>query len=256
MLDSKAERALAAASELLRSMFGTRLVGVVLYGSGAGPDHVSGASDMNLVVVLDEIQFEDLRRLHAEVQRWRRDRIATPLLIDRRFLRDGADVFPMELHDIRAQHRLLIGEDPFAALEISDENLRYQCEHEARGKLLRLRQLYLEIGGSRRDLRALMLDSLKTFLVVMRNLRRTVGAAAPARYREVLSSFAAEFGCAFPAMARLLEVKLGAAAWDDTAAEELFADYLGELQQLIDVIDRLAAGSPDGPAARSPSRRP
>ena len=256
MLDSKAERALAAASDLLRSTFGSRLVGVVLYGSGAGPDYVSDVSDLNLAVVLDEVGYGDLETLRAHVQKWRRDRIATPLLLDRRFLRDAADVFPMELHDIRAQHRLLAGEDPFAPLDVSDENLRYECEHEARGKLLRLRQLYLEVGGNRRQLRALMLDSLKTFLIVMRNLRRAVVGSAPAGYRDVLARFAEQFGCSFPTTAKLLELKLGAAKWDDAATEKLFADYLSELEQLIDVIDRLAAGSPDAPDARAPSHQP
>jgi hypothetical protein len=115
--------------------------------------------------------------------------------------------------------------------------------------------LYLEIGDNRRALRALMLDSLKTFLIVMRNLRRAVGASTPTGYRDVLARFAEEFGCAFPTTAKLLELKLGAAKWDDAAAEKLFADYLAELQQLIDVIDRLAR-SPDASAAGAPSHQP
>ena len=255
MLDAKAERAVLDASRLLQSIFGSRLVTVALHGSAAGSDYVSGVSDLNLVAVVDEIGPADLRAVREHVGAWRKNRIATPLLLDRRFLRDAADVFPMELHDIREQHRVLHGNDVFADLEIRDEHLRYQCEHEARGKLLRLRELYLEIGDDRGELEALILDSLKTFLILMRNLCRSDGAPAPAGYRDVLATFSARFGRAFPVLSRLLEVRLGAASFDDDV-EATFASYLGELQQLIDVIDRLPPGTPRAAALHPPSHQP
>lgn len=255
MLDVKAERAVLDASALLQSIFGARLVTVALHGSAAGTDYVPGVSDLNLVVVLDELHYEDLRAVREHVGTWRRGKIATPLLLDRRFLRDAADVFPMELHDIRAQHRVLIGQDVFATLEIRDDHIRYQCEHEARGKLLRLRELYLEIGDERRELQALILDSLKTFLILMRNLCRTRGTATPASYREVLSTFSEQFGGAFPVLTRLLDIRLGTASWDGDV-EKIFASYLGELQQLIDAIDRMPARPRHDAAPEPPSHQP
>jgi hypothetical protein len=255
MLDAKAERAVTDASELLRSIFGARLLAVAVYGSAAGEDYVAGVSDVNLVVVLDEVRYGDLRAVQKHVKTWRRDRIATPLILDEKFLRDAADVFPMELHDIRAQHRTLLGEDVFARLETSEDLVRFQCEHEARGKLLRLRELYLEIAGDRRDLRRLMLDSLKTFLVVMRHLCRIDGAAAPAGYRDVLSRFGAQFGGSFPTFSRLLDVRLGAVKWEGDD-ESSFERYLGELQQVVDVVDRLGSRPTPQSTRRPPSHQP
>ena len=113
MLDAATEKILADATEKLCSAAGSRLQCLALYGSGAGPDYVAGSSDLNLVAVLDEIEPELLARLRAQVSRWRRQRVATPLLLDRRFLATAIDVFPMELHEIQAQHRILFGEDVF-----------------------------------------------------------------------------------------------------------------------------------------------
>jgi hypothetical protein len=160
----------------------------------------------------------------------------------------------MELHDICEQHRVLSGYDVFADLEIRDENLRYQCEQEARGKLLRLRELYLEIGDDRDELEALILDSLKTFLILMRNLCRSDGTPAPGGYRDVLAVFSARIGRSFPVLARLLEVRLGTARLDGDV-ETTFASYLSEIQQLVDVINHLPAGAPAA-SVRPPSHQP
>lgn len=243
MLDEKTERAVAAAAEQLRALYGTRLVAVAVYGSAAGADFVPGVSDVNLVVVLDELDVTHLSALQPHVSRWRKQGLATPLLIDEAFLREAADVFPMELYDIKDQHRMLFGTDIFAAMPVSGEHLRYACEHEARGKLLRLRQLYLEIGGDRRRLRALLLDSLKTFLIIMRNLNRLHGVHAAASYEAVLPTFAQRFDCALPVMSRLLRIKLAKESWGGDA-EATFHAYVQELQSLIRVVDQIDCRGP------------
>lgn len=237
MLDSRAERAVAGVSEQLRALFGARLVAVALYGSAAGADYVPGVSDLNLVVVLEDVDYHDLRALRPYVRRWHKQRVATPLLLDRRFLSSAADVFPMELHDIQAQHRMLFGDDVFAVLTINDAHLRFQCEHEARGKLLRLRALYVEGGTSRRRLRALMLDSLKTFLIIMRNLIRVRTGHAPAGYDEVVETFSQQFHGRFPVMSRLLRCKRSPREWTGDV-EGAFRDYLDEVQSLVRIIDQ------------------
>jgi hypothetical protein len=246
MLDAKTEQVLATVTERLRALFSARLVTVALYGSAVGPDFVAGQSDLNLAVVLDTVGFADLQALQAELGGWRKQGLATPLLLDQRFLHEAADVFPMELEDIRDHHRSLHGADVFATLAIRRDNLRYQCEHEARGKLLRLAGLYLEIGGDRRALQRLMIESLKTFLIVMRNVNRLLSIHEPGVYASVLARFTQHFHCTFPTMARLLRIKLGQEKWRDDG-DTTFRSYLAEVQQLIAYIDQLPAdgGSTD-----------
>lgn len=248
MLDDRAERTLSQISGELSDAFGSRLVALALYGSGAGAGYVPGASDLNLVAVLDEIDHQALAIVRPRVARWRKRGVATPLLLDRRFLATAVDVFPVEMHEIRSTHRMLFGTDVFADLEISDHHLRYQCEHEARGKLLRLRELYMEIGDQRKALRHLMLDSLKTFLVVVRTLSRMRGQPEAATDGELLATFAESFQCSLPTFARLLDIRLSCRKWEGDE-EALFRSYLNDVGTLVDVIDRL-------PPAESDAHRP
>ncbi len=242
MLDGKRGRIVSEVVEQLRTLFGARLITVALYGSAVGPDFVPGVSDINLVVVLDAVTFTDLDTLRLKVPRWRKRGLATPLVLDRAFLRNAADVFPMEIEDIKEHHRVLDGEDALAALPVRRDHLRYQCEHEARGKLLRLQELYLEHGENSRALRALMLESLKTFLIVMRNVNRICGVHEPGSYQSVLRAFTRHQHCELPVMSHLLRIKLAQEKWrDDTAPT--FRAYLEEVRQLVRCIDQLPAGA-------------
>src|SRR4026208_167279 len=123
MLDVQLERTLTEVTEQLRTLCGDRLLCVALYGSGVGPDHVAGSSDLNLVVVLTRVDRAAMMALRVHTSEWHKRGVATPLLIDPAFLQAAADVFPMELHSIKDSHRLLHGNDVFSALAISDRHL-------------------------------------------------------------------------------------------------------------------------------------
>lgn len=237
MLDAKTEKASAQITERIRQVFGAELVSVVLYGSAAGEDFAPGRSDLNFAIVFQRITFAELKALHQHLPAWRKLGAATPLLLDRRFLERGHDVFPAEFLDIQAQHRVLYGEDVFAALSIDPRNLRYQLEHEARSKLLRLRALYAEVGADRKRLDALMLDSVKTFLIIMRNMLRVRAGEGHPRYVTVLDHFERHAGIAFPTVRHLLRVKLGQES-DIGALDDTFAAYLDEVERLVDLVDR------------------
>lgn len=247
MLDVKTEKAIAQIAEQMRQVFGARLVSLVLYGSAAGDDFAPGRSDLNFAVVLDHVTFAHLKALHGHLPGWHKLGAATPLLLDRRSLERARDVFPTEFLDIKAQHRVLYGEEVFATLNIDPRHLRYQSEHEARSKLLRLRALYAEVGADRKRLEALMIDSVKTFLIIMRNMLRLRGGEGHARYMDVLDHFERHVGISFPTIRALLRVKLGLES-GVSALDDAFAAYLDEVERLIDLIDR------DVPAAATGQR--
>lgn len=246
MLDAKSERSVARLTEEVRHLFGTDLVSLVLYGSAVGEDFTPGQSDLNLAIVLDRLRFAHLQALQQHLAAWHKLGAATPLLMDRQFLARARDVFPMELRDIQAQHRVLFGDEVFATLRIDARHLRYQAEHEARSKLLRLRVLFAEVGADQRRLRALMLDSVKTFVIVMRNLCRLRGGEGPPRYLAALDEFERLAGLSFPTMRCLVRVKLGLEPWPD-GLDDTFASYLDEVVRLVDLTDRMVPETPPPP---------
>jgi hypothetical protein len=215
------------------------LVAVVLYGSGAGANFVPDLSDINVAIVVHELRFDLLQKLQPHLTVWRKQGFALPLLMDREFLQRARDVFPMEFHDIQEQHQLLWGENVFQHLVIDPRHLRFQAEHEARSKLLRLRGLYLDCAGDVPRLHALMLDSSKTFLIIMRHLLRLQGQVGALSYEEALTRFERHFQRTFPRIRELVTIRTGRQPWSSEPLVDFFRDYLAEVQQLVAVIDHL-----------------
>src|ERR687893_3330968 len=152
----------------LRATHGDNLAAVVLYGSAAAGDFVSDSSDYNLLIALHRIAPEDLRLAQAPVREWRRLGHPTPVYFTLAELRDAADVFPIEFHQMERARLVLHGPDPFESIRISDANLRHQTEYELRSKLLQLRRLYIPASASVDKLAALMSDSLGSFAALFR----------------------------------------------------------------------------------------
>ena len=59
----------------------------------------------------------------------------------------AAAVFPTKFLDIRDQHVLLAGADPFAELQVPPEVVRLQIEQGLRNALLRLRRRFTAVAG-------------------------------------------------------------------------------------------------------------
>jgi len=238
--DAAVEAQIAAFTRDVQAALGDRLVSLVLYGSAVGDDWVTQRSDLNVAVVVPRVTLDVLEALVPVIARWRRKRLALPLVADREYLESARDAFPMELDDIRRHHRVLAGADPFGGLVIERAALRRECEHEARGKLLRLRALFLDAAGRPAALEQLMVESLKSFLVVLRHLLRLRGAGEAHGYREVLAAGAGLLG-PLPVMQRLLDRRAGDARLGAAALREEFGGYLAEVERIVAALDALDA---------------
>jgi hypothetical protein len=233
------EKTLAGFTQELRQLLAEDLLAVVLYGSGAGANFVPDISDLNVAIVVRVLRFDVLQKLQPRMHAWHKQGFAMPLLLDQEFLQRARDVFPMEFHDIKEQHRVLWGEDVFREIDIDPHRLRFQAEHEARSKLLRLRALFLKHADDLPRLRAIMIDSIKTFLILMRNVIRLHGRGQILTYNEVLKQFEQHFRLTFPRLRQLIAIRAGAQAWPAELVVDCFREYLAEVQQLVEVIDHL-----------------
>ena len=97
--------------EKLRRALDTDLVSVVLYGSAATGDHNTKFSDYNVLCVLTQIAPKHLRATEPLFRWWREQGNPAPLLLTEDELRTSTDCFPIEFHDIRDHHKILIGAD-------------------------------------------------------------------------------------------------------------------------------------------------
>lgn len=231
----------------LKATHGDNLASVMLYGSAAAGDFVRLQSDYNILIALHRITPEDLRLSQAPVREWRRLGHPLPVYFTFSELRDAADVFPIEFHEMERARVVLYGRDPFETLRISDVNLRHQAEYELRSKLIQLRRLYIPASSSARRLQDLMADSLKSFASIFAAVLLLHGEPLPAAKHERVRATARLLGLDAATFERVFALHAGEgdSGLDEDEAHELFASYMEQIERVIEAVDRVevAAGS-------------
>ncbi len=224
----------------LRATHGENLASVVLFGSAAAGDHQANSSDYNLLIALRRITPEDLRVAQAPMREWQRLGHPLPVYFTVGELRDAADVFPIEFNQMRRARIVLHGDDPFASLELSDVNLRHQTEYELRSKLIQLRRLYIPASVSVEKLLALMGDSLTSFAALFAPVLTLHGAEPPVAKRDCVRATAKLLGLDSAPFEQIFDLRAaGARQLSESAAHELFTNYLAQIDKVIAAVDAL-----------------
>ena len=161
--------------EQLRTAYGPELRSVVLYGSAAAGEHIPKRSDYNVLVLVDALSLDRLSAAAAVARAWTEGGNPAPMTLTMSEWRGSADIFAMEYADILERHKILYGDSPFDGIRVDQRDLRLQLEHEAMGKLLRLRQGVLASGGDSRLQLELLTASLSTIMVIFRAVVRLQG---------------------------------------------------------------------------------
>lgn len=156
----------------LRRIFGARLQAVVAYGSPRAAD------PQPTLALTRSLTLDDLDACAARVAAWGRAHCATPLLLTHDDFARSLDAFPIEYGEIMATARVVFGADPFDGLAIAAADLRRACEVQAKSHLLHLREDYLESGGRRGAVDALVRESAPAVAALIRHLARLDRAPA------------------------------------------------------------------------------
>jgi hypothetical protein len=211
----------------------------VLYGSAARGDFVPGRSDLNLILVTDDLSPARLSALGAAFAAWRKSGYEPPLVILRSEWARASDVFPIEITDMRCGYQVLRGGDPVSGLQVAPGDLRHALEREFRGKLLRLRQGYMAAAGDPAALGALAGRSSATFLVLLRALLVLLGRPVPHEPVEVAASAAAAMGVDGEPLLNVVRHR-GDRDWRCSPAE--FEGYLDAVARAATFLDQLQLG--------------
>ena len=228
--------------ERLKGDLGERLRSVILYGSAAAGDYAGKRSDYNVLVVATHMGLAELDAMAGTARAWAKAGNPAPLLFTLERLRTSADVFPIELLDIKDTHGILYGEDVLDGIAVSRENLRLELEHELKGKLIQLRERYLLSGGKSRAVAELMVQSLSTFLVLFRAALRLYGASVPPRKLEALTILKEHVDFDAEVFTIVSELKEGSKKPKEINAAALFARYLQTIEAVVDAVDAAIHG--------------
>src|ERR1700683_149190 len=145
------------------------LKAVVLFGSAVTEEFSNTHSDVNVLCVVEHAGLDDLNAIHDAVKDWVQAGNPAPLVFTQAGLRRSADIFAIELLDIRAKRRVLSGPDLFEHLEVPTRWHRLQVERELRTNCLRLRQHIISGAPKDRAHLDLMLASVASFVALFRH---------------------------------------------------------------------------------------
>lgn len=222
-----------------QKIFGAHLISISLYGSGAREDYSPEKSDLNFLIVLSEEGIGDLKMVHAVLPKWRKRRVAIPLIMTKAFILSSLDSYPIEFLNMKRHYVPVFGEDVLKELTFNRSSLRLQAERELKGKILLLRARYLETEGKEDRIKDLIRESITAFVSIFNALLYLEGVDIPKGRSEVVRAVSGTFSVNAEAFLKCVEIKEGRKTFPSLEMEGIFENYLRELVVLSDMVDRM-----------------
>jgi predicted nucleotidyltransferase len=234
----KSENKLQELVTRLQKRCGDNLLSVVLYGSAAREDFHEQFSDVNVLVVLRDVKLESLEAI-SEVLRWwsREEKLRPPMIMTMDELRESADVFAIELFDIKRSHKTLFGQDVTATIDVPMNLHRVEVEHELRTTLLRLRHHFLLSPDNENEdeLRAVLAKSITSVVTLFRHALIVLGVSPPEDNVQVLERASEVFGFEVQPLKSVVELRRGNTHAGNV--RDLYHAYMSAIQTVAHELD-------------------
>ena len=224
----------------IESIFGSNLLSIYLYGSGARGEYIQGKSDINFLVVIKSEGLKFLSGVWEYSDKWEKRGISTPLILTESYLSSSLDTFPLEFHNMKEANDLIFGKDLLEDISIDDNDLRVQVERELKSKLLSLRQGFMKTKGNRNELIDLISLSLPTFTAIFSGtlyLKKIVFKGSNST--ELYNSFEKTFELRKGLFKELLNIKLGNGKWTTSELIELMEEYMAAVRSIFRNVDKM-----------------
>ena len=205
---------------------------IVLYGSAVRGEYLPGRSNLNVMIVLTALELESLKGYAKSHRRWSAERIVVPLFVTESDLEASRDLFPLEYVEMQEHHVVLAGREPFAGRPVDLPRLAMQCEQEIQGNLLRLRQRFVEGGGTIEAIGILLPLSLTALLPCVRGLYRVLRATVPPATDLLLADLSSTWHVDAAAFQEVWNFKRGVISPGPMEMPRLFERYVSAVQQL------------------------
>lgn len=213
---------------------GNNVTAVVLYGSAVTQEFVAKHSDLNILCILEQAGARELEQLHAVADWWVRQGNSVPVLFTLEELRQAADIFAIEMLDIKHRHRMLYGADFLQDFQVSLELHRLQVERELRTNWMRLRQSVLLAPAKPKARVGLMLASVSAFCALFRHALIALGHPMPATKREAVHAIASVSGANPAGFISVLDLREEKLKEKDLAADATLEMYL----EFVEVVTK------------------
>jgi len=236
------EKLLEQMKDKLLAGAGANLKAIVLFGSAARGEYHEKHSDLNVLCVLERAGADDVRALHEAAAWWEQKKFPAPQIFTLDELHASADIFAIELLDMKAHHKMIYGEDFFAELSVPMQLHRLQVERELRTNWLKLRQGILLAPQKDQVFMRLMDASVSTFVTLFRHALIVLGEEPPAARREIVAAIARLVGARPESFETILDVREGKRPAREVNGRETLRGYLEVVDRVTDEVDRRLAG--------------
>lgn len=153
---------------------------IYLYGAVVTSDFVPKQSHIQSLILFDAFHFPRAQQLQPIVKTHLKNGVVAPLCLSVETFERSSDTFPLEFMEIKEKHLHVFGEiDRVTGLVIPRENLRLKIEEQIKGKLIRLREVYMETGDQPKILLEIMTHTVVDLVPAMRNLLKFVDDNLP-----------------------------------------------------------------------------
>ncbi len=218
--------------------FGEKILSITVIGSAATPDFMAGASDVNVLVILDETEIQDLLRAAPAVNReWKRHHIS-PRFISLRNLESAFRYFPIDFWSMRERHMTLHGKDFLQEAVFRQEDLRWQLHHEITGLRMRIKQQFWRVFRSVPHARSNLLVVFSSLLHLLRVLFHLKEMEIPESQEELIKQSRETLGIETGFLEEMLKIKQGGVRLRKEQIPSLYEKSLEALRRLSE-----AAGS-------------
>lgn len=230
--------------ENLKETFKERLSSVFLYGSCAVEDCSKSFSDINMMVIIDNLKAEDLKKSHKSVKAFAQKGKYLPIFMDKDEWFSSSDVYAIEYSDIKDRYKILHGQNLISNLSIEKTHLRFQCEQEVKSLLIRLRQTYVSKAFDTKAIKNLIQTSSKTFIVIFRTVLKLSNITVPKNHEDVVKLFAdniqnhgIDFDCNL--FLKILEYRKNPKAIKNDEIEELIQKMIDSTNYVLKYVDKI-----------------
>jgi predicted nucleotidyltransferase len=222
------------AGEMERTLGGA-LHGVMLYGSAARGEWLPSASDINVLVLLDDINGASLAKASPIVRKFAAQRVH-PIVVETREWSHAADVFSIEIADMHDANEQLFGELSLSTIPVALPILRLQAERELRGKLL---QVYLGmlITETPAQLGTLLMSTMPSMTTYFRTALRLGRQEVPRDSESVIRAAGTLIGADVDALLRVLAARAGKGDLAVSLTDPLVDSFNTATEKLVQFID-------------------
>lgn len=223
--------------EELKNTLGENLVSVIAFGSQANVEDAK--SNLNLMIVTNELTAENLYDISKPVKKWVKGKNPIPVIMNRDEWYSSFDVYAIEYSDIKENYRIIYGEDLVPTICINKYFLRLQCESELKSLLLKYKNNFLMNVKSDREMKKLLNNVIKTLLVIFRSVLRLHDSAVPYRAVDII-----EFASNYLSFNKIVMSKIAKVRYENedyTKQELLFieAELVKDIQNILKQVDAM-----------------